>query len=272
MALTQINCVVAAGSEPSSATSPVSIQQRCVVIIPALNEETTIGNVIVELRSRGFRRVIVVDNGSSDQTACRARLAGGEVVREPRRGYGRACLTALQRLPLDAEWILFCDGDGSSDLRDVEQLVIAAKRADFVLGDRTKNVTNRAAMTMAQRFGNALATTLMRWGWDHRYADLGPLRLIRRDALERMAMRDRGFGWTVDMQVRALELGLRIREVPVRYRPRQGGKSKISGTIIGTLRAGTVILTTIIALFARKVVRRSIVRRAKFPLPAAQFG
>lgn len=225
------------------------------VIIPALNEEATIGRVIAELRSHGFLRVRVVDNGSSDQTTSKARLAGAEVVSEPRRGYGRACWTALQNLPADAEWILFCDGDGSSDLRDLERLLLTTRWADFVLGDRTKNSANRSAMTSAQRFGNALATTLIRWGWRYRYADLGPLRLIRRESLDRVAMRDRGFGWTVEMQVRAVEIGLRIREVQVRYRPRQGGVSKISGTIKGTLRAGVVIIATIGRLFLAKTAR-----------------
>lgn len=244
-------------TEPEqSETSAAFLRDLCAVIIPALNEEATIGNVIAQLRGNGFRRVIVVDNGSSDRTACRARLVGGEVVREPRRGYGRACWTALQRLPADVEWILFCDADGSSDLCDLERLLLATQCADFVLGDRTKKPANRGAMTTTQRFGNALATTLIRWGWGHRYADLGPLRLIRRSALEQIAMRDRGFGWTVEMQVRALELGLRVCEVPVRYRPRQGGKSKISGTIKGTLRAGVVIIVTIGRLFFGKSIRR----------------
>jgi hypothetical protein len=141
-------------------------------------------------------------------------------------------------------------------LRDLERLLLATRCADFVLGDRTQNPASRGAMTTAQRFGNALATTLIRWGWGHRYADLGPLRLIRRSALEQIAMRDRGFGWTVEMQVRAVEIGLRIREVQVRYRPRQGGVSKISGTIKGTLRAGAVIITTIGRLFFGKSIRR----------------
>ncbi len=142
----------------------------------------------------------------------------------------------------------------------------AASRADLVLGDRQTNKANRPAMTAAQRFGNALATTLIRLGWGHRYADLGPLRMIRIEALDRIAMRDRGFGWTVEMQVRAVELGLRVREVPVRYRNRRGGKSKISGTVSGTIRAGVVIVATISRLFIRCLARRL----PDLPSPAAR--
>ena len=242
------------------------VQDGCLVLIPALNEEATIGSVIADLRSHGFRHIRVVDNGSSDQTVCRARLAGAEVLSEPRRGYGRACWTGLHHPPSDAEWILFCDADGSSDLRDLERMVSAASHADLVLGDRRTNSANRPAMTAAQRFGNALATTLIRLGWGHRYADLGPLRMIRIEALDRIAMRDRGFGWTVEMQVRAVELGLRVREVPVRYRNRRGGKSKISGTVSGTIRAGVVIVATISRLFIRCLARRL----PDLPSPAAR--
>lgn len=131
--------------------------------------------------------------------------------------------------------------------------------ADLVLGDRRTNRANRMAMTAAQRFGNALATTLIRLGWGHRYADLGPLRLVRTEALERIAMRDRGFGWTVEMQVRAVELGLRVREVPVRYRNRRGGTSKISGTISGTSRAGVVIVATISRLHHKPGAAASLI-------------
>jgi glycosyltransferase involved in cell wall biosynthesis len=123
---------------------------------------------------------------------------------------------------------------------------------DFVLGDRRARASGRAVMTPVQHFGNGLATTLMRWGWGQRYGDLGPLRLIRRDLLERIGMRDRGFGWTIEMQVRAVEEGARIVELPVNYRPRQGGRSKISGTIKGSVQAGTIILTTLAALGVRR--------------------
>ncbi|HSH37369.1 MAG TPA: glycosyltransferase family 2 protein [Chthoniobacterales bacterium] len=247
-------CCIATGPNRSCAGRARS-QDRCVVLIPALDEEATIGGVIADLRRHGFLRIRVVDNGSSDRTAERARLACAELVTEPRRGYGRACWAGLQDLPADIEWILFCDADGSSDLQHLEQMFTVAAEADLVLGDRRTSQQNRAALSFAQRFGNGLATTLIRIGWGHHYADLGPLRLIRREALDRISMRDRGFGWTVEMQVRALEIGLRICEVPVRYRSRRGGKSKISATVSGTLRAGAVIVTTICRLFVIKLLR-----------------
>ncbi len=243
-------------------------KDTCIVLVPALDEEATISSVIADLHTHGFRHVRVIDNGSSDDTAGRARLSGAEVISEPRRGYGRACWTGLQNLPSGVEWILFCDADGSSDLRDLERMVSAATETELVFGERRTNRTNRPAMTAAQRSGNALATTLIRFGWGHRYADLGPLRLVRMEALDRIAMRDRGFGWTVEMQVRAVELGLRVREVPVRYRNRRGGKSKISGTISGTIRAGFVIVATISRLFVRSLARRL----ASSPLPPARLN
>ena len=225
------------------------LPETCLVLIPALNEEATIRQVVSDLQRHGFHRIRVIDNGSSDRTARRAQLAGADVTTEGRRGYGRACWTALRHLPSDVKWILFCDADGSSDLRDLIRMIKVADSADLVLGNRRNNSANRGTMTFPQVFGNALATRLIHWGWGYRYADLGPLRLIRVNALDRMAMADRGFGWTVEMQVRALELGLRVREISVRYRQRQGGRSKISGTLAGTVRAGAVIVSTIGKLY-----------------------
>lgn len=234
--------------------SPFTIQ----VVIPALNEEATITDVVKGLRDLGLNRVRVVDNGGSDATASRARAAGAEVLLEPRRGYGRACWTGAADLPPDVEWILFCDADGSDDPQDIKRLIAeAAVGADFVLGDRRARPEARAVMTPVQDFGNALAVTLIRLGWGHVYHDLGPLRLVRRSVYDAMGMRDRGFGWTIEMQVRAVELGARIAEPPVSYRQRRGGRSKISGTIKGSVLAGTIILSTI----ARLAWRRRFSRR-----------
>ena len=227
------------------------------VIIPALNEEATIGGVLRSLRSFGLEHIRVVDNGSTDRTVNRARDAGAEVLVEPRRGYGQACWTGSQGLAENVEWILFCDADGSDDLSDIERLVAAAHAgADFVLGDRRARAEARAVMTPVQNFGNALSVALIRLGWGQQYHDLGPFRLIRRSLYERMAMQDRGFGWTIEMQVRAVELGARIVELPVGYRPRQGGHSKISGTIKGSVQAGTIILSTIARLAWRQAAPR----------------
>ncbi len=226
-------------------------------IIPALNEEATIVDVVERLRALGLTRVRVVDNGSTDATVAMARAAGAEVVVETRRGYGQACWTGAENLPEPVEWILFCDADGSDDLRDIERLIAEARAgADFVLGDRRARAEARAVMTPVQNFGNALSVALIRIGWGHQYRDLGPLRLIRRALYERIGMRDRGFGWTIEMQVRAVELGARIAELPVGYRRRQGGRSKISGTIKGSAQAGTIILSTIARLAWRQAAPR----------------
>lgn len=222
------------------------------VIIPALDEEATIGEVIAGLRAQGLSRIRVVDNGSRDRTVAVARAAGADVLVEARRGYGQACWTGCQSLDPAVSWVLFADADGSDDPADVPRLVALADEADFVLGNRRARATARAAMTPVQRFGNGLATTLIRLGWGRGYGDLGPLRLIRRSLLERLAMRDRGFGWTLEMQVRAVEEGARIGELPVAYRPRAGGRSKISGTIRGSIGAGTIILATVAQLWWRR--------------------
>lgn len=227
------------------------------VIVPALDEEATIGGVVESLRARGLERIRVVDNGSRDETAARARAAGAEVITEARRGYGQACWTGAQHLPPEVEWILFADADGSDDPDDVARLVEEAGRgADLVLGDRRARSEARAVMTPVQNFGNALATTLIRLGWGQVYHDLGPLRLVRRRLFEEVGMEDRGFGWTIELQVRASELGARIVELPVAYGPRRGGKSKISGTIKGSVQAGTIILATLGRLWARRCLRQ----------------
>jgi len=232
------------------------IVARTCVIIPALNEEAALPRVLHELRELGLERIRVVDNGSRDRTAKIAAQLGADVLGEPHRGYGAACWRGMADFDDDIEWVLFCDADGSDDLSELQWLFAqAALGADLVLGNRRGLPASRAAMTPQQNFGNALATALIALGWGHRYHDLGPLRLIRRAALDRIAMRDRGFGWTVEMQVRAVEEKLRIAEVPVRYRRRQGGRSKISGTISGTLRAGSVILSTIGRLWLRRLLK-----------------
>ncbi len=231
---------------------PLPDLDTVLVIIPARNEALTIATVIAELRSQGFREIRVVDNGSTDATAECASAAGAEVCSEPIAGYGRACWQGLQAMPPQIEWILFCDGDGSDDLRQLPLLLAQCSSEDLILGDRTATAAGRSVLTPAQRFGNWLATALIRLGWGHTYRDLGPLRLIRRSVLEYIQMGDRGFGWTVEMQVRAIEVGARICEVPVNYQPRQGGTSKISGSLVGSIQAGRVILGTLADLYRRR--------------------
>ncbi len=222
------------------------------VIIPMQNEAETIGTVISNLQSYSLKQIRVVDNGSKDRGAIIATEHGAEVVTESIPGYGQACWKGLQNIPEGIEWILFCDADGSDDLSYLPQFFQLRENYDLILGDRTATAEGRAVMTPVQHFGNSFAGWLINLGWGYRYRDLGPLRLIRRSQIERIAMRDRNFGWTVEMQVRAIECNLNICEIPVGYCRRQGGKSKISGTISGSFQAGTIILSTIGKLYLKK--------------------
>jgi glycosyltransferase involved in cell wall biosynthesis len=221
------------------------------LIIPALDEEDAIGPLLASIDRKLVRDVIVGDNGSRDRTADVARAGGAEVVHVAERGYGAACAGALAKLRDDVEVVLFMDADGSDDPAEVASVLapILEGRADLVIGARV--VVERGALTPQQRFGNWLATLLIRLIYRHRYTDLGPFRAIRRDLLDRIAMQDRRFGWTVEMQVRALQLGARVVEVPVRYRKRVG-VSKISGTVTGVVKAGWWILWTIFKYSRRR--------------------
>ena len=225
-----------------------------IVIIPALNEEACLPDVLARLHSIGLNRIRVVDNGSNDRTAEVARQSRAEVIVEPRRGYGQACWAGCANLPPDAVWILFCNADGSDDIERVPTLLSATEGGDdFILGTRTPGDDGDDHLTPTQRFGNKLATALIHLLWGASYGDLGPLRLISRHAFDQLAMQDRGFGWTVEMQVRAAEERLRVHEVSVRNFPRRAGVSTISGTVKGSVKAGTVILATIVSLWLRRL-------------------
>ena len=216
------------------------------VIIPALDEEEAIGPLLAALDRDLVRDVIVGDNGSRDATAAVARHGGAEVVHVAERGDGAACAGALKRLRDDVEAVVFIDADGSDDPSELPRLLapIVSGEADLVIGSRALGVAQRGALTPQQRFGNWLATHLIARFYHHRYTDLGPFRAIRRELLDGIGMQDRRFGWTVEMQVRALQLHARVAEVPVTYR-RRVGRSKISGTVTGVIRAGFWILYTI---------------------------
>ena len=218
------------------------------LVIPALDEEEVIGATLEGLEGQALQQVIVVDNGSADRTAAVARAHGAQVVVEPRRGYGRACLTGLEALAPEIRIVAFMDADGSDAPGDLAGLLepIARGEADLVIGSRVLGAREANSLTAQQRIGNRLATYLLRVFFGARYTDLGPFRAIRRGALERFAMRDTNFGWTVEMQVKALQAGLRVLEIPVRYRRRRGGKSKVSGSVRGSLFAGAKILWTIL--------------------------
>ena len=220
---------------------------RTAVIIPALNEERSIGIVVGSI-IRDVDRVIVVDNGSSDRTIDVARDAGARVVHQHERGYGAACLRGLDELRSDPpDIVLFMDGDASDHPDDARTVIqcVAHGDADFCLGSRVLGGAERGALTPQQRVGNWLATTLIALRWRVRYTDLGPLRAVRWTTLTSMNMVDRTWGWTVEMQIKAARDGVQVLEVPVRYRKRIG-VSKISGTVIGSVRAGVKIIATIL--------------------------
>ena len=224
------------------------------VAIPALNEEQSIGRVVDDLRrlrnpedSSVVDDIVVCDNGSSDATADRAVEAGARVVEENYRGYGSACLAAIARLqPTDV--VLFTDADHAFHAGQATRLLDAiVAGADLVIGSRALGRRESGALTVSQLMGNRLATFLIRWLWGQPVTDLGPYRAIRTRALSALGMRDKTFGWTVEMQVKAIQHGFQVVEVPVDTRARIG-VSKISGTVRGVLGAGFGILSMIAKL------------------------
>ncbi len=232
---------------------------KTTVIIPALNEEDSIGLVLGDIPRDLVSEIIVVDNGCTDATAERATQAGARVVSEARRGYGSACLRGIANLSPDTELVVFMDADYSDHGGELPDLVapILAGEADLVIGSRMLGNAEPGALLPQARFGNRLACFLMRVLFRHRYTDLGPFRAMTKSALDRMGMADPNFGWTVEMQIKALQVGLRVTEVPVSYRCRRG-VSKITGTVRGTIGAGTKILWTI---FQYGVLRKSLVQK-----------
>ncbi len=219
---------------------------RISVVIPALNEAPSISEVVHGLRrqkSVPLYSVIVVDNGSTDGTGTLAREAGASVVREGRRGYGYACRAGVLAAE-EAEVILLLDGDAADDPEDLPRVLepLLGDEADLVVGAR--NTRERGSMTLQQILGNGLAVSLVRLLYGVRATDLGPFRAIRRDHLLALGMREMGYGWSVEMMVKAARAGYRYREVPVVYH-RRIGVSKVGGTIKGSLLAGYSILSTV---------------------------
>lgn len=236
--------------ETPSPTRPTS--PTVAIIMPALNEAATVGDqtraILAHgaLQALGVRRVIVVDNGSEDETAQVARAAGAQVVSQPQRGYGAACLAGARTAQADI--LLLMDADGSDDLAGAARVVarVLAGEADLAMGSRTRGAAEPGALTPQQRAGNLVAVTLMRLLYGARLTDLGPTRAIRRDALLALDMREMTYGWSTEMLVKALRVGYRVVEEPVDYHRRAGGQSKVSGTLRGTLRAGWSILSTVL--------------------------
>ncbi len=238
---------------------------RILVVIPAFNEARSIGLVVGDLPADLVEEVVVVNNASTDETEANARNAGATVVREAKSGYGNACLRGIAyartRQP---DVVVFLDGDYSDHPEELRALVapVLAEEADFVVGSRMLGRREKGAMLPQALVGNALACALMRLFWGARWTDLGPFRAITFEALEKLGMEDQTFGWTIEMQIRAVEAGLRCAEVPVSYR-RRVGVSKITGTLSGTLRASYKILWT--------VFRYALTRgRRVYPAPKTQ--
>ncbi len=218
------------------------------LIIPAFNEEDSIVRVIQAIPLDTVNRVIVVDNGSTDDTARRAREAGVEVVYESQRGYGSACQRGIREAK-EADILVFLDADYSDDPAYLPMIIepIRENLADFVMGSRVRGYREKGALPVHARFGNWLACILIRMFFGVVYTDLGPFRAIRKSSLESLDMQDTDFGWTVEMQIKAAMAGLRCVEIPVPYRKRIG-RSKISGTLLGSIKAGVKILYTIFKL------------------------
>ena len=219
------------------------------VIIPAFNEQNAVGKVIADIPKKYVSTIIVVDNGSTDDTFLQAQKGGAIALYESKKGYGNACLKGLnylENLKKKPDIVVFLDGDYADYPQQLVELVtpIVADKADLVIGSRTLGKKEEGSMTIQQVFGNWLATQLMYWFYHVKYTDLGPFRAIRYSSLLKIDMKDKTYGWTVEMQLKAAKLNLRTMEVPTNYRKRIG-VSKVSGTITGTIGAGYKILYTI---------------------------
>jgi glycosyltransferase involved in cell wall biosynthesis len=224
------------------------------VVIPALNEEEPIADVVREcLATKIPNEIVVVDNGSSDRTAERACEAGARVVSEPRPGYGRACAAGVRAVSPECKIIVFLDGDGSDCPEFMSQLIdpIASGQFDFVIGSRTRGQREPGSMNFQQIFAGRFAGWLMSILYRARYTDMCPFRVIRRDALEKLSMKEETYGWNLEMQMKAARGELRILEVPVDHRCRTGGVSKVSGTLRGTFVAGARIIATFLRIASK---------------------
>jgi glycosyltransferase involved in cell wall biosynthesis len=224
--------------------------RRVAVIIPCLNESEPIGGVVGDVLAQGVDDVIVVDNGSTDDTAKRAAAAGSTVVREPQRGYGRACAAGVAALPPETDIVCFLDGDGSDVPKFLSAVVgpIAEGKADFVMGSRLRGRREPGSMTPQQIVAGWLAGVLMKLTYGVTFTDMSPFRAMRLDRLHALGMSEQTYGWNLEMQMRVAAAGWRILEIPVDHRCRRGGVSKVSGDVVAGLNAAWKITTTFLRL------------------------
>jgi glycosyltransferase involved in cell wall biosynthesis len=244
---------------PGNGAAREAAASRIVVVIPTLDEEQSIADVVRGIPRAIVSRVIVADGGSRDATAARAKAAGADVI-DAGRGYGRACLAATMAAE-DADIVVFMDGDGADDPRSIVELVepIRSGGCDFVLGSRARGRREAGSIAWHQLVAGRVAGWGMRLLYGVSYTDMSALRAIRRQALLELAMRELTYGWNLEMQMRAARAGLRILEIAVDYRRRRGGNSKVAGSLVGTMRAGARIIAT----FARVASETSPWRRGR---------
>ena len=235
--------------EPSSAARP-----RIGLVIPTLDEEEAIGQVLVAVPRDVVDEIVVADSGSADRTVAWAAAEGARIVVEPRRGYGRACLAGAQAAAENCEIIVFLDGDGSDCPELIPIIVepIIAGTHDFVIGSRTRGKREPGSMSAHQILAGYIAGAAMLLLYGTRYTDMAPFRAIRRDALFRLGMREMTYGWNLEMQMRAARAGMHILEIPVPHRRRVGGVSKVSGSLRGTVKAALRIAITLIRVALEK--------------------
>lgn len=242
------------GASPGAKLENASGALHVSVVIPALNEEESISGVIRAIPRDLVDEIIVVDNGSTDRTAERAEASGARVIREPRRGYGRACRAGMLAISPRSDVVVFLDGDGSDTPELMPRLLapITAGTHDFVIGSRTRGQREAGSMNLAQSLAGRVTGLILQILYGVRFTDMCPFRSIRREVLEKLDMREQTYGWNLEMQARAARAGLRILEVPVDHRRRTGGKSKVSGSLSGTIRAGTRILLTLLRIVSSR--------------------
>ena len=246
-----------AGQRPRGAMEPQSAGDgwaRIAVVIPALNEEATIAGVVAELPRELAGACIVVDNGSTDRTAERARAAGALVVSEPRRGYGQACATGAAHAGPHADVLVFLDGDGSDVPGEIAMVAapVLAGRYDFVIASRLRGQREPGSLLASQVFAGWLAGLAMRLLYGVRYTDMGPMRAITRSALAQLHMTEMTYGWNLEMQMKAARANLRILELPTTCRCRRGGTSKVAGSFSGSIKAAYRILFVLVRIALTK--------------------